>query len=116
MKIVFVYDPDKNHENAFIDGVPLADIDDVTWVSLPDHVQAGVLNCPFYTHVTAVRVVSQTLDIPGIGAEIIAALENAGFATVADVASATDEQLLNVSGIGPARLVNIRAALALEMN
>lgn len=109
MKTVFVYDPDKNTDGAWLDGVPLADIDDVTWASLPVHVQADVLSCSFYVRP---RDGAQTLDIPGIGAEIITALENAGFTTAADVAAATDTQLLNVSGIGPARLLSIRATLA----
>lgn len=114
MNILFIYNPLKNPTGAFLDGVPLSDIDEATWDALPDHVQADVRGCPFYAGTTAVSVDAPALDIdiPDIGVEIIMALANAGFATVAKIAAATDEQLLNVSGIGPARLVNIRAALA----
>ncbi|MBE2197528.1 MAG: helix-hairpin-helix domain-containing protein [Anaerolinea sp.] len=111
MNILFTYNPLKNPTGAFLDGVPLADVDKATWDALPEHVQASVLVCPFYARVTAV-VDAPALNIPGIGVEIVVALANAGFTTVAEIAAATDEQLLNISGIGPARLVNVRAALA----
>lgn len=48
MDIKFEYLPDKNVEGAFIDGVPLADVTQELWDSLPKHVQGSVERCPFY--------------------------------------------------------------------
>lgn len=48
---------------------------------------------------------------PTIGAEILLALDRAGFETIQDIREASDEALLAVSGIGPKRLADIRAVI-----
>ena len=51
MKILFVYDPKKNPEGAFIDGVPMRDVTAAEFERLPLHVQASVRACPFYKEI-----------------------------------------------------------------
>lgn len=48
MPIARYYDADKNPEGAVLDGVPLADIDQETFDSLPAWLQASVDAAPFY--------------------------------------------------------------------
>lgn len=50
--------------------------------------------------------------IAGVGPEVSAALHGAGLSTLVDVQQASDEQLLNISGIGSAQLKKIRKATA----
>lgn len=47
-------------------------------------------------------------EIPGISEELAQALRDRGIQDHAALVAATDEELLNVSGIGPARLQQIR--------
>jgi len=51
------------------------------------------------------------LDLPGVGAEIYDALINAGFDSIDKLKTASDSQLLSISGIGKGRLDSIRTAL-----
>lgn len=107
----FIYHEERNPDGAFIDGVPLQDIDRDTWGAMPEHVQASVRACPFYAPTGWLQEERPSLQLPGIGKEITTALENAGFKTAADIAAASDEDLLAVSGIGHGRLQTIREAL-----
>lgn len=111
MAILFLYHESENPEGAFIDGAPLTDIDTAIWEALPGHVQASVRACPFYAPTGWLQEERPSLQLPGIGKEITTALENAGFKTAADIAAASDEDLLAVSGIGHGRLQTIREAL-----
>lgn len=47
-KIVFKYIPEKNPTNAFILGVPLDDLTEKKFETLPDRKKQSVLNQPFY--------------------------------------------------------------------
>lgn len=47
-------------------------------------------------------------EIPGIGPETAGKLRTQGFVTEADVRSASDDEILAVSGVGPSNLANIR--------
>ena len=47
-----------------------------------------------------------------LGSELAAALTEVGFVTVGDVATATDEELLAVNGVGPAKVRRIREAVS----
>lgn len=47
-------------------------------------------------------------EIPGIGPETAGKLRTQGFVTEADVRSASDDEILAVSGLGPSNLENIR--------
>jgi predicted flap endonuclease-1-like 5' DNA nuclease len=50
-------------------------------------------------------------SIPGVGEEIAAALWNAGYKSLADIAAAPDADLLKISGIGKGRLKQIRESI-----
>ena len=50
-------------------------------------------------------------EILGISKEIAQALRQAGLGSLPELARASDEKLLSVSGIGPARLQQIRSQL-----
>lgn len=50
-------------------------------------------------------------EIPGIGPETAGKLRIQGFVTEADVRSASDDEILAVSGVGPSNLANIREFL-----
>lgn len=50
-------------------------------------------------------------EIPGIGPETAGKLRIHGFVTEADVRSASDDEILAVSGVGPSNLTNIRDVL-----
>ena len=47
-------------------------------------------------------------EIPGIGPETDGKLRTQGFVTEADLRSASDDEILAVSGVGPSNLANIR--------
>lgn len=51
-------------------------------------------------------------DVEGIGPELADNLRAAGFASSADLKTASDDELLAIDGIGPKKLKDIRAALA----
>jgi ERCC4-type nuclease len=55
------------------------------------------------------------MDLRGVGQEIYDALVNAGFDSIEKLQTASDEELLSISGIGKGRLESIRAALS-EVN
>jgi len=53
----------------------------------------------------------ELLVLPGINLEIMGALVERGYTTIAQVQAATDEALLAISGIGPVRLAKIRGII-----
>jgi hypothetical protein len=53
----------------------------------------------------------ELFDLPGVNREIVGALVAYGFTTIEQVKNASDEELLAVSGIGPARLAAIRGLI-----
>mgnify|MGYP003775587371 CR=1 FL=1 len=51
---------------------------------------------------------AELFELPDISVEIVGALVNRGYTTLAQVQAASDDALLAISGIGPARLAKIR--------
>lgn len=54
---------------------------------------------------------TELFDLPGVNREIVGALVAYGFTTIEQVKNASDDELLTVSGIGPARLAAIRGLI-----
>lgn len=58
-----------------------------------------------------VKEMDDFTTLKGVTAELMETLQAEGFLTFGDLAKATDEQLLSVSGIGPKKLATIREQL-----
>lgn len=81
------------------------------WEARPSARQAGYCACnPLGPVVTVIgeALPDPLVAIPGISQELAAALRDRGLHDQAALKAATDEDLLDVSGIGPARLQQIR--------
>lgn len=47
-QIAFIYDPDKNPDKTWVDGVPLRDLSKAEFDALPKRLQAAVKQQPYY--------------------------------------------------------------------
>lgn len=102
---------------AIINGLPARDLTEADWEVIGTQGrQHEVLNSPLYKVVNNEIEMPvpepETTPVPVIGDGIEATLKLAGYETVEAVQAATDEELLAIEGIGPARLAKIREALA----
>ncbi len=89
-----------------------AQLDGEAWAENDEQATAGQVfcnDCELARRRAALRLTPADFSvIPGLNAEIAAALQDAGIITWLDLSLASDEALLAISGIGPGRLERIQ--------
>lgn len=48
MTPVYIYDPAKNPDGAYLPGVPLRDLTEADLAELPEYLRTSIAACPFY--------------------------------------------------------------------
>jgi DNA-directed RNA polymerase alpha subunit len=97
----------KYNGNGFIPGIPARDLSDSDLAQLDDGQRQAVAKSTAYSG----KLPPPKTSIRGIDDQIARALRQAGINTIEKIKQASDEELLAISGIGAARLAEIRAAL-----